>query len=308
MTESHASLVIDAGQSGCRARLVGNDGADRLTIDLDPVQTNGPLIAQLAQRVATALKTLKGGPVHTVAVGSSGLGDENAHQLLAALGEPIRRVMLAHDSVTCYLGALDSRPGCVIAAGTGTICLAVGPADVARVDGWGHLLGDAGSAYWIGRTALEAALRGYDGRRRMTALTDMMRDEFPDLEKAYLVLQADPDRVARIASFAVKVDALAATDRVAGNIIDKAAAHLSEAVQAAIRRVHLHGPKPPHVATLGGAFNSDRLTRRFTDYLALQWPTFALTEPAGTPLDGVEEMLWLAPSHPLYSRISVAER
>src|SRR5581483_2138299 len=36
---------------------------------------------------------------------------------------------------------------------------------VACVDGWGHLLGDAGSGFWIGRRGLDAALRAHDGRR-----------------------------------------------------------------------------------------------------------------------------------------------
>ncbi|MCA1845918.1 MAG: hypothetical protein LC792_22560, partial [Actinobacteria bacterium] len=35
---------------------------------------------------------------------------------------------------------------------------------VACVDGWGHLLGDAGSGFWVGRKGLDAALRAHDGR------------------------------------------------------------------------------------------------------------------------------------------------
>ena len=46
----------------------------------------------------------------------------------------------------------------------------MGEKEVARVDGWGHLIGDAGSS--SGSDALlEAAMRGYDGRRT-TALIE----------------------------------------------------------------------------------------------------------------------------------------
>ncbi|QIK72753.1 hypothetical protein G7070_11295 [Propioniciclava coleopterorum] len=306
MTVQVAALALDAGQSSTRVRFVGVP--DRGDLTLPGVRTSTPLASQWESFVRAGLDAA-GAPVDTVAIGSSGLGRETAHDLLALLVDAgVRRVIVAHDSITSYLGALGDGEGCVIAAGTGTICLAVGPRDAARVDGWGNLIGDAGSAYWIGRTAMEAAMRGYDGRRQMTGLTALLAEQFPDLENAYLELQGDPDRVARIAAFSAQVNQLAASDRVAGNILDKAAAHLSESVQAALQRVHLGGRTVPRVAAIGGVFRSDRVRRRFTDYLTLQWPTFALTAPVGEGIDGAEALLALAPGHPLYQRLSIAER
>lgn len=285
--------------------------SDAGTVEADGpgVHTDLPLTPQWVDIITPALEAHPEFLPETVAVGSSGNERETAHGLLAALSRfGVRKVLLAHDSVTSFLGALGFGEGCVIAAGTGTICLAVGPRQTARVDGWGYMMGDAGSAYWIGRTGLEAALRGYDGRRQMTALTQAMAEVFPDLDTAYLDLQSDPNRVARVAAFAATVDKLAASDRVAGNIVDKAAAHLSEAVQAAIRRVHLNGPKPPRVAAIGGVFASSRIVNRFTDFLTLQWPSFALTEIEGVGIDGAERMLALPAHHPLFAKVSIAER
>ena len=119
------------------------------------------------------------------------------------------------------------------------------------MDGWGWIIGDAGSAYWIGRNALEAALRGYDGRRSATVLTEIVAADFDDLELAYLELQADPDKVSRIASYAAKVDQVSGTDLVARNILDRAAAHLSEAVVSAAHKVGLGRGEPPYVCALG---------------------------------------------------------
>ncbi|WP_164987555.1 N-acetylglucosamine kinase [Propioniciclava flava] len=298
------SLAVDAGQSSTRVRAVGSDVPD---LSLPGVNTAAPLPPQWATLLRSALA--RTGPASTVALGSSGLGAETAQELLDLLEDtPVQRLILAHDSVTSYLGALGDGEGCVIAAGTGTICLAVGPHETARVDGWGNLIGDAGSAYWIGRTAMEAALRGYDGRRQMTALTGLMQHEFPDLESAYLTLQSDPDKVARIAAFSSQVNEVAASDRVAGTILDKAAAHLSESVQAALRRVRLGGPSVPRVAAIGGVFRSERVLRRFTDYLTLEWPTFALASTTGEGIDGAQALLTLAATHPLSARLSIAER
>lgn len=299
-------LACDIGQAGARFRI----RSDRGVVDVDgpAITLDLPLVPQWAAVLRAVLAEHRTHEVDTVLLGSPGAEGDPAPALLAALDAPVTTVAVAHEAVTGYLGALGLTTGCVITASVGTSCLAVGPRETARVDGWGYLMGDAGSAFWIGRTALEAAMRGYDGRRQMTELTGMLAGEYPDLESAYLALLTAGDRVDRVAAFAARVDELAGTDRVAGNILDKAAAHLSEAVQAAIRRVNLHRPKPPRVVALGGVFCSHRVLSRFTDYLTLQWPSFALTEATGTALDGVELLLGLPDDHPAGRLISVARR
>ena len=44
---------------------------------------------------------------------------------------------------------------------------------------------------------LFAVMRAHDGRGAPTALTEVVRAEFPDLESAYIELQSDPARVGR---------------------------------------------------------------------------------------------------------------
>ena len=307
MNAQPSHLAMDGGQTGVRVRLVTPTG--HTDHAFPGVLTDRPLPPQWAACVRAVLAEHPDAAPRVLAIGSSGLVDETAQEVLDLVGDlGVERVHLAHDSITSYLGALGDQPGCVIAAGTGTICLALGERSAARVDGWGHLIGDAGSAYWIGRTGMEAALRGHDGRRQMTALTDAMAAEFPDLEGAYVELQADPQRVARIASFAARVSELAATDRVASNILDKAAAHLSEAVQAGLRRVGMMTSETPRVAAIGGVFRSEQVTKRFTDYLSLQWPNFALTTPRATTLEGAAAVATLPDDHPFRAHVSVAER
>ena len=306
MTVTSSLVAVDAGQTGIRVRFVMDDRF--VDISRPGVLTDRPLPQQWADAIRSAAAEAGVALGGVVAVGSSGLVREKAADLLAQLTDTaVTRVILAHDSVTSYLGALGERRGAVIAAGTGTICLAVGEREAARVDGWGHLIGDAGSAYWIGRTAMEAAMRGHDGRRRLTTLTKALSEEFPDLEAAYVELQSDPGRVARIAAFSRRVDELSASDRVAGDILDKAAAHLAETVQAGLKRVGLVGPGIPHVAVLGGVFKSDRVLRQFTDYMSLQWPNFALTEPQDNGLGGAARLATLPADHPLSERVDVAD-
>ena len=80
-----------------------------------------------------------------------------------ALG--VRRLSLADDAVTSYLGALGDDSGAVVAAGTGVAVLASSGVTSIRVNGWGPTLGDEGGGYWIGQEGLRSAYRWLDGRR-----------------------------------------------------------------------------------------------------------------------------------------------
>lgn len=304
----NATIAVDAGQLAVRVRARTDDG-ETVVADFPGLMLAEPLAQQWAAAITGLLEQHPRLRPEEVGVSTSPVQRFSAHELLplvTPLG--IHRVAVTSDGVAAYIGALGEQEGAVIHASTVTVCIACGPRGSAQVDGWGPIFGNVGSAFWIGRNALEAAFRGYDGRRQLTALTEVVRADFPELEHAHVELTSAPDAVTRIAAYAAKVDALAATDRVAANILDKAAAHLSESVQAAIRRAGLTRPDAPKVVALGSVFDSARVRTRFCDYLTLQWPNFALTEPAGDELDGAEALHTLRPSHPLFGRVSYAAR
>lgn len=285
-TSSTRVLAIDAGQTGIRtlvmdAGLRGDEG------ELPGILTHAPLIPQLAQVVASVAATA--GPIDIVTVGSTGLTREETDPVPlrdAAMRSGVTRVLMAHDSVTSYLGALGDERGVVVASGTGVVTLAVGEKSVARVDGWGNLLGDAGSGYWIGRAALEAVMRAHDGRGPATALSAAALAEFPDLEQAYITLQSDPGRVRRIAKYARPVAELAATDDVAASICDAAARELVLSVSTGLERVGEADQPSPVVCALGGVFRADAITTRFTAELRIRWPEVEIREALGSGLDG----------------------
>jgi len=338
-----AVLALDAGQSGVRARAI-EPGAPRRQVELDAVRTNMPVLPQLAQRAAQAVTALW--PDATpgnlgLAVGSTGLAtDETAAALLAAVrgtnmtgtsagdagSATVRRVALAHDAITCYLGALGDRDGVMVAAGTGVVTLSAGPKGVARVDGWGHVLGDDGSGFWIGREGLRAVMRAYDGRGPATALTPHMQADFPHLDDAYLTVQRDPDWVRHIASFAKTIAELASHDAVCDHIIREAADRLATAALVALNRSgELMADPTPTVAALGRCFDGallratfeTRLREHLADPGSLEGPHTARggltqTQPRFAPalgdaLDGAAALFDLAPSNPLYTQVRWAD-
>src|SRR5204862_3963698 len=65
---------------------------------------------------------------------------------------PAQRVRVVADAQAALLGALGDRPGLLVLAGTGSIVIGYdGGRRWARAGGLGPLLGDEGSAFWLGR-------------------------------------------------------------------------------------------------------------------------------------------------------------
>jgi N-acetylglucosamine kinase-like BadF-type ATPase len=273
-------LAIDAGQTGIRTLLI-DDGARAPEGELPGILTSEPLIPQLARVIREA-----GESIDVVSIGSTGLtADETDPSGLAALAG-VASVYMAHDSVTSYLGALGDQRGAVVASGTGVVTLAVGETDVARVDGWGYLIGDAGSGYWVGRAALDAVLRAHDGRGPATALTDRVQAEFPDLEQAYIDLQGDPGKVRRIASYARIVAELAASDEVAAAICAEAGRELALSVATGLRRVGEDVHTAPVVCGIGGVLRSDAIAGPFAAELRRRWDGVDIRPALGSGIDG----------------------
>jgi N-acetylglucosamine kinase-like BadF-type ATPase len=306
-TDYSPALVIDSGQTGIKARVIDPDGRSKETT-FPGIRTNTALLPQLAQAIAEAKKQLDAGP-ERVAIGTSGLtAIESDPDELLRLAAPtgIRRVWLTHDSVSSYLGALRYRQGVVTAAGTGVITLGVGPGGVSRVDGWGNLIGDAGSGYWIGRLGLDQVMRAFDGRGPQTALTEVVLGQFPALDNAYIELQSDPDRVRRIAGFAPEVVALAESDPVCAEICARAGAELARSTATAAVNVGLDSP--PRISLIGGVFQAEPVLRACVADLEARWPGFRPEPAAGDGLDGVQALFGLPADNPLAALVHTAVR
>ncbi|HET9130296.1 MAG TPA: BadF/BadG/BcrA/BcrD ATPase family protein, partial [Terriglobia bacterium] len=67
------------------------------------------------------------------------------------------------DAFISYVGAIGLEPGILLIAGTGSIAIGRrADGSMIRVGGWGPIFGDEGSGFWIGREAVQAALRAHD--------------------------------------------------------------------------------------------------------------------------------------------------
>src|SRR3954470_8889247 len=89
------------------------------------------------------------------------------------------RVLVVNDALVALEAGAPGPPGVGIISGTGSIPYGRNAAgEAARAGGWGYVLGDEGSGYWIGRAALRAVLREADHRGPETALTPLLLKHF----------------------------------------------------------------------------------------------------------------------------------
>ncbi|MER6737887.1 N-acetylglucosamine kinase [Streptomyces puniciscabiei] len=288
-------LAVDSGGSGLRVA-VGVPGrapaAQRES--REPVRTGargidpGHLMAQLSPLARESAAEAGIGPLQTAVVGAAGfatLGDALRAELPGGLARElgVRRVALAADAVTAYVGALGPRPGAVLAAGTGLIAVGTDLTAWRRADGWGHLLGDCGSGAWIGRAGLEAALRAHDGRDGGSApLLSCAEEQFGPARGLPGLLYPRTDRPAVLASFAPQVAACAAHDPVAADILRAAARHMAESVAAVCP-----ADGEPRMALTGGLFRlGEPLLAPLREELARRLPHARQVPAEGDPLHG----------------------
>lgn len=190
-------------------------------------------------------------------LGAAGAGRESGKEkLLAILADclPGVPVFVTTDSAGALRGAFSGGDGVLVAAGTGSICTAKRGGMLYRCGGWGHVLGDEGSGYDIGRQILQAVARAADGRGEATVLTRMVWEKWGVqhmdglVEKVYSGEKTKSD-VAGLAFFsqiAYNMD-----DGAAREILSRAAESLAE--MALCAAAALWGPEEsPPCAYAGG--------------------------------------------------------
>ncbi len=294
-------LSLDAGQTRCRLAV-----PDCEVIETAPIITDHPVLPQLAARVRQGIADF--GAVDEVAIGSTGLPvDATAAELLKLLARNgISGVWLAHDSITNYLASLGIRRGVMVAAGTGVVTLAVGARDLARVDGWGYLIGDAGSGYWIGRAGLDAVMRAFDGRGSATALTQVVVADFPDLPNLYLSLQNDQGRVARIASYARAITDLAVSDEICRQICLAAGRELATSALAGLKQAGLSHATAIPVGLNGRLFGAAIVRDSFCASVREWYPDAEFIDSHASSLTGVGLLPSVPAEMPLAQQIDSA--
>ena len=169
------------------------------------------------------------------------------------------RIVIVNDALIALETGAPGQPGVVIISGTGSIAYGRNAAgEAARSGGWGYVLGDEGSGYWIGRAALRAVLRAADLRGPRTVLTQMLLDHFQVTQPQLLLHEVYHQHLkpAAIGALASSVHtAFSEGDEAAAGILRGAADELEGSALSVARRLDLTGEAFSFILS-GGIFRA----------------------------------------------------
>ena len=139
-------------------------------------------------------------------------------------------------------GATAGQPGIALIVGTGSSCYGRNAADEGwRSGGWGYIIDDYGSGFYLGQKALEAVIRAADGRGVPTALTDACLEAFGINDLNQLTHRIYYPRLNHtgIAALAPVVVEVAQYDATARSIVERGCDELALMVMATKRQLQL---------------------------------------------------------------------
>jgi N-acetylglucosamine kinase-like BadF-type ATPase len=199
----------------------------------------------------------------------------------------IRKTTVITDAEIALFATTLGKPGIVVIAGTGSVCLGKNEkGKMAIAGGWGPLAGDEGGGVGIAQTALHAVAKASDGRGIATILSDRASEYFRASGPENLIVaiyspQVDNTRIAGFAKFVV--EAAHEGDAVATTILQEAGAELGLAACAVIDQLGLRRQKVP-IGCVGSVFQAGKiLTKPMIETVHTIAPKAFLTEPTMPP-------------------------
>lgn len=283
------AVIVDEQGTLCGSGVSGSSNFDATGIDI--ARRNLEQAVSVARHKANLtdrpLSAAYLGIAGTVSTADVRVVHDMAQQL--ALADPTC-LGIHHDCRIALAGGLSGRPGIVLIAGTGSSCFGINAAgDSWRAGGWGHLVSDEGSSYWLGVQAMKTAVASYDGRLAPTVLVERVQEylHIPDLNdimhRIYVpgLTKTETAALARLV-----MDAARTGDPVSLSLITQAANDLADCVLAVARKIHLVDASS-ELAIVGGLLQSgDIFVNQLQTAIAERLPHCRITWPELPPVLG----------------------
>lgn len=201
------------------------------------------------------------------------------------------QVMVVNDTLIAHHAAFHGGPGVLVIAGTGSNVLGINDhGQTARAGGWGPIISDEGSGFWIGRAAVAQAMRAHDAGRSTRLLNAVMdawklatRDEVVSMANA----NPPPDFASLLPEILRSADA---GDALAREILTAAANELAQLARTVIRKLWLR-PAEISVAVTGGVFvHSADIRQMFANSIRAERPGVCVNMDPVHPVNGALEL------------------
>ena len=277
-------LVVD--ESGQMIGYAVSDASKPDAVDLQIGRAN------LHQAIREACQSCGTSAIDSIFVGMGGISApsdvEVVRGMLSGLDlKPTASIGIDHDVRVALAGGTAGAPGIALIVGTGSSCYGRNAAGESwRSGGWGFIMDDYGSGFYLGQQALEAVIRAYDGRGAATALTAPVLEALglDDVLGLMHCIYFPTLNFGGIASLARIVVSVADHDAVARAIVDRGCAELALMVKATADHLRLRDSFP--VVPVGGLASSGWYREILTAAIRDAVPGAQVKTPLAAPVVG----------------------
>jgi N-acetylglucosamine kinase-like BadF-type ATPase len=299
--EAVSYLCVDGGQTKTAVSLLDLEGKTieswkegSLTTPSKPGAKENlrEVVGSTAEELSRRLVRLASTPPEAACFSLTGYLEEDDTVPSIVRGEmekvvpEIKRVHTVPDYVGNWAAATRGKPGIMIISGGGSVVYGRNASGRSlRIGGWGHLLGDEGSGYWIGLEAIKVALRSWAGVTRKTELEEKLLERFGAVDDLQLLSAVYSGEIseAQIAGLVPLVVSLSDEgDEASDRIMEEAAQHLANYCSAALDRL---GTMPVYPS--GGVFKDQDMQKRFRSLLANAGYDVEMRPTSAEPSEGI---------------------
>jgi N-acetylmuramic acid 6-phosphate etherase len=298
-------LGVDAGGTGTEAILASRTGGGVAILGRGfsgpaNVQTQGfeASLSEIGQAVREAFRAAAIAPcaVRRACLAVAGGGREQDRVRLSKLADDLSiadAITVVDDGEPLFAAGTPDGWGIVLLAGTGSLARGKTVAGrTARAGGWGWLLGDEGSGYWLGRSALVAAARSLDGRAAHTSLVEGCLTELGLSTADAMIERVYGQQISRaeIAALAPIVIQAAETDATAKELVAAAGCELAQMIHSVAQQLDFANTATP-LALAGGLLrHCESLRNQVLDECRKRGLTFSSVEVVESPAYGALQL------------------
>ncbi len=214
--------------------------------------------------------------------GTAGVDTESTRRMIENMLDGLKLscpVKVVNDAVIALYANTRGKPGIMLISGTGSIGYGINAQKRTwRVGGFGYIVGDEASAYWVARLGITAALRAYDHSGPETCMVNdfckyLHLSEFDEIVD--FVYQKNKSDLARLNH--VVVNAHSKGDAVATSIMNKTLDEICLIVETVVRELEMD--KEPFPLLFGGGFllNNKWLRKSAEERITAQFPNLTVS-------------------------------